>query len=90
MLITGVTGSFGKGFARLTLKHNPKAIRIFSRGEFLQSEIQAEFHDHDKLWFFIGDIREWERVYQAMRNIDSTVHATALKAPQVARFSALA
>lgn len=80
ILITGGTGSFGQKFTEVMLReHNPKAIRIFSRGELLQYEMQNKFENHPKLRFLIGDIRDRERVYRAMSGVDIVVHAAALK-----------
>ncbi len=83
ILITGGTGSFGKKFTQLVLKeHNPKAIRIFSRGELKQQLMREqfqEFHNDEKLRFFIGDVRDKNRLYRAMNNVDIVVHAAALK-----------
>ena len=78
VLLTGGTGSFGTKFVELALKHNPKAIRVFSRGEFLQWEMERRFND-ERLRFFIGDVRDRNRVYRAMKDVDIVVHAAALK-----------
>lgn len=79
ILVTGGTGSFGQKFTEMVLKkHNPKAIRIFSRGEFLQWQMAEKFND-PRLRFLIGDVREKERVYRAMNGVDIVVHAAALK-----------
>jgi FlaA1/EpsC-like NDP-sugar epimerase len=62
ILVTGGTGSFGQKFTEMALKnHNPKAIRIFSRGEYLQWEMAQKFKD-ERLRFFIGDVRDKERL----------------------------
>src|ERR1017187_9559005 len=80
ILITGGTGSFGQKFTEIVLRdHNPKAVRIFSRGELLQWEMRQTFKDDPRLRFFIGDIRERERVFRAMHGADIVVHAAALK-----------
>ena len=80
ILLTGGTGSFGKKFTRTLLEtHNPKAVRIFSRGEYLQYQMRQEFDDDPRLRFFIGDVRDRERVYRAMNGVDIVVHAAALK-----------
>ncbi len=79
ILITGGTGSFGKKFIETVLKkHNPKAIRVFSRGEFLQQQLGREIKD-ERLRFFIGDVRDKERLYRAMNGVDIVIHAAALK-----------
>ncbi len=80
ILITGGTGSFGQKFVEIALReHNPKVIRIFSRGELLQQEMREKFNNDPKLRFFIGDVRDKERVYRAMNGVDIVVHAAALK-----------
>ena len=79
ILLTGGTGSFGRKFTEIVLKeHNPKAVRIFSRGELMQQQMREQFDDQ-RLRFFIGDVRDRERLYRAMNNVDVVVHAAALK-----------
>jgi len=79
ILIIGGTGSFGKKFTRMILdEYNPKSVRIYSRGEFLQWEMQKTFQD-ERLRFLIGDVRDKERLYRAMKGVDIVVHAAALK-----------
>lgn len=80
ILVTGGTGSFGHKFIEMALKeYNPKVIRIFSRGELLQEEMRLRFKGDERLRFFIGDVRDRERVYRAMNGVDIVVHAAALK-----------
>ena len=80
ILLTGGTGSFGQKFTEIVLReHNPKAIRVFSRGELLQQQMCQRFNDDDRLRFFIGDVRDRRRVYRAMNGVDIVVHAAALK-----------
>ena len=80
ILLTGGTGSFGQKFTEIVLaEHDPKAIRIFSRGEFLQMEMARRFDTDPRLRFFIGDVRDKERLQLAMRGADIVVHAAALK-----------
>ena len=79
ILLTGGTGSFGNKFTEIILKkHDPEAIRIFSRGEKKQLDMQKKFND-DRLRFFIGDVRDKERLRRAMTDADIVVHAAALK-----------
>lgn len=79
ILLTGGTGSFGNKFTEVVLKkHNPHAIRIFSRDEKKQSDMAEKFHD-ERLRFFIGDVRHKERLHRAMHDVDIVVHAAALK-----------
>ena len=88
ILLTGGTGSFGQKFTEIALKeYNPKAIRIFSRGELLQHEMRLKFNDDPKLRFFIGDVRDRERVYRAMNGVDIVVHAAALKQVPTAEYN---
>ena len=80
ILVTGGTGSFGQKFAEVLLReHSPKVIRILSRGELLQQEMRQKFNNDEKLRFFIGDVRDRERVYRAMSGVDIVIHAAALK-----------
>ena len=81
ILITGGTGSFGKCFTKYVLTHyNPKKIIIYSRDEFKQFIMQGEFKEYaDKLRFFIGDVRDKERLTRAFEGVDYVIHAAALK-----------
>lgn len=80
ILVTGGTGSFGQKFTEVALQeHDPKVIRIFSRGELLQQEMRQKFNDDPRPRFFIGNVRDRERVYRAMNGVDIVVHAAALK-----------
>ena len=79
ILITGGTGSFGRSFlATLLREDNPQSVRIYSRGELLQYETEKLFPD-DRIRFFIGDVRDKERLSRAMNGVDIVVHAAALK-----------
>jgi UDP-N-acetylglucosamine 4,6-dehydratase len=79
ILITGGTGSFGQHFVKVILaRYRPKAIRIFSRDELKQHEMREALQD-DRLRFFIGDIRDKERLNRALRGAHIVVHAAALK-----------
>ncbi len=78
ILLTGGTGSFGQAFTEAVLKQNIKSLRIYSRGEFLQYGMQQTFKD-ERLRFFIGDVRDKERLSRAMTKCDIVVHAAALK-----------
>lgn len=87
ILVTGGTGSFGQKFTEVVLKkYKPKAIRIFSRGEYLQWEMKKKFND-ERLRFFIGDVRDKDRLSRAMNGADIVVHAAALKHVPVAEFN---
>lgn len=79
ILLTGGTGSFGNKFTEIVLKkHEPEAIRVFSRGEKKQLDMEKMFND-DRLRFFIGDVRDKDRLHRAMTDVDIVVHAAALK-----------
>ena len=83
ILITGGTGSFGKCFTKYVLQnYEPKKIIIYSRDEFKQFMMSnmPEFKPHlSKLRFFIGDVRDKERMMRAFEGVDIVVHAAALK-----------
>ena len=81
ILITGGTGSFGKAFSQYVLsKYNPKKLIIFSRDEFKQWQMKNEFISYsDKMRFFIGDVRDNERLNRAFDNVDYVVHGAAMK-----------
>src|SRR5215468_3169669 len=80
VLVTGGTGSFGNKFVEIMLqKYDPKRLVVFSRDELKQSEMVARFDDHPKLRFFIGDVRDRDRLERAMHGIDVVMHAAALK-----------
>jgi len=79
ILLTGGTGSFGKKFTEIILgEYGPKKLIIFSRDELKQYEMRRVF-DHPSLRYFIGDVRDRERLDRAMRGVDIVVHAAALK-----------
>lgn len=79
VLITGGTGSFGKAFVRRVLdSERPKAVRILSRDELKQHEFQQELND-PRAHFFIGDVRDKDRLRRAFNGADVVVHAAALK-----------
>src|SRR4051794_31707187 len=80
VLVTGATGSFGTKFIEMVLAtQNPKALRVFSRDELKQSELQRRFADDDRLRYLLGDIRDLPRLVRATRGVDVIVHAAALK-----------
>jgi UDP-N-acetylglucosamine 4,6-dehydratase/5-epimerase len=80
VLITGGTGSFGKKFTKILLQEKqPKKVIIFSRDELKQHEMQVGGYNQENLRYFIGDIRDRERLIRAMHGVDIVVHAAALK-----------
>ncbi|RLC82176.1 MAG: UDP-N-acetylglucosamine 4,6-dehydratase (inverting) [Chloroflexi bacterium] len=80
ILLTGGTGSFGKRFTEIMLEeYHPKKLIIFSRDELKQHEMRVSGFDHPSLRYFIGDVRDRERLYRAMAGVDIVVHAAALK-----------
>jgi len=90
ILITGGTGSFGKNFTRLLLKkYKPKKIIIFSRDEMKQYEMAQVFDPvkHPCLRYFIGDVRDRDRLELALNNIDYVIHAAALKQVPTAEYN---
>ncbi|PIR08033.1 UDP-N-acetylglucosamine 4,6-dehydratase (inverting) [Candidatus Gottesmanbacteria bacterium CG11_big_fil_rev_8_21_14_0_20_37_11] len=80
ILITGGTGSFGRKFAEVILeKYQPKKLIIFSRDELKQHEMRISGFDNPSLRYFIGDVRDVDRLRRAMSGVDIVVHAAALK-----------
>ncbi|MGB4492920.1 MAG: UDP-N-acetylglucosamine 4,6-dehydratase (inverting) [Halanaerobiales bacterium] len=80
ILVTGGTGSFGKKFTRMVLdRYDVNKLIIFSRDELKKAQMRAEFGDNPKLRFFIGDVRDKERLYRAFDGVDVVIHAAALK-----------
>ena len=87
ILITGGTGSFGQSFVALTLKkYNPKRLVIFSRDEMKQWEMAKIYKDDPRVRFFIGDVRDKDRLHRALHNIDFVVHAAATKIVPTAEY----
>jgi len=86
-MITGGTGSFGKKYTETLLeRYNPKKIIIYSRDELKQFEMEQEFND-PCMRYFIGDVRDCERLKQAMRGVDYVIHAAALKQVPAAEYN---
>jgi UDP-N-acetylglucosamine 4,6-dehydratase len=84
ILITGGTGSFGKKYVRTIFsRYAPKRLVIYSRDELKQSEMEREFN-FPAMRYYIGDVRDYDRLKQAMRGIDYVIHAAALKHVPVA------
>jgi len=88
ILITGGTGSFGHSFVAMTLaRYNPKKLVVFSRDEMKQWEM-AKLYGHDKrVRFFIGDVRDKERLHRGLNGVDFVVHAAATKIVPTAEYN---
>lgn len=88
ILVTGGTGSFGQTFIRLTLaKLNPKRLVVFSRDEIKQWEMAKEYGKDGRVRFFIGDVRDKDRLARALDGIDYVVHAAATKIVPTAEYN---
>ena len=88
ILVTGGTGSFGNTFVPMTLaKYNPKKIIIFSRDEMKQWDMARKFEGDSRVRFFIGDVRDKERLYRALDGVDYVVHAAATKIVPTAEYN---
>lgn len=87
VLVTGGTGSFGKKFVEIILKrHKPKKLIVFSRDELKQFEMHHVFNDRC-MRYFIGDVRDSERLHRAFHGVDIVVHAAALKQVPIAEYN---
>ena len=87
VLITGGTGSFGRAFVRAALgRYKPRRVAVFSRDELKQFEMQQEFSS-PVMRYFIGDVRDRDRLMQAMRGVDIVIHAAALKQVPAAEYN---
>jgi UDP-N-acetylglucosamine 4,6-dehydratase len=90
ILITGGTGSFGKKFTEIVLKeYKPRKLIIFSRDELKQFEMAQTFSsdDHPCIRFFIGDVRDKERLHRAFQGVDYIIHAAAMKQITAAEYN---
>jgi len=88
ILVTGGTGSFGHAFVKMTLaKFNPLKIIIFSRDEIKQWNMAKLYEDDKRVRFFIGDVRDRDRLYRALDNVDYVVHAAATKIVPTAEYN---
>ena len=90
VLITGGTGSFGRRFTETALKkYNPERLIVFSRDELKQSEMHAHFGEteYPNIRYFIGDVRDRDRLYRAFDGVDIVVHAAALKQVPAAEYN---
>lgn len=88
ILVTGGTGSFGNTFVPMTLeKYNPRKIIIFSRDEMKQWDMAKNYQNDPRVRFFIGDVRDKERLYRALDGVDYVVHAAATKIVPTAEYN---
>lgn len=88
ILVTGGTGSFGHVFVPMTLeRHNPSRLVIFSRDEMKQWEMAKRFANDSRVRFFIGDVRDKDRLYRALDGVDYVVHAAATKIVPTAEYN---
>ena len=88
ILVTGGTGSFGHTFVPMTLaKYNPKKLIIYSRDEMKQWNMAKLYKDDPRVRFFIGDVRDKERLYRALDGVDFVVHAAATKIVPTAEYN---
>lgn len=89
VLITGGTGSFGKAFVKhLFSNYRPKKVIVFSRDEFKQFQMSCQYHEPEhEVRYFLGDIRDKERLYRAFEDVDYVVHAAALKQVPAAEYN---
>lgn len=88
ILITGGTGSFGSTFVPMTLKnHAPNKIIVFSRDEMKQWDMAKKFEGDKRVRFFIGDVRDKDRLYRALDDVDYVVHAAATKIVPTAEYN---
>jgi UDP-N-acetylglucosamine 4,6-dehydratase len=79
VLITGGTGSFGKALTKRLIESKARRIAIFSRDELKQLKMRENFENEDRLRWFLGDVRDLDRLKQAMYKVDFVIHAAALK-----------
>ena len=88
ILVTGGTGSFGHTFVPMTLaRYNPRKLIIYSRDEMKQWEMAKLFQSDERVRFFIGDVRDRERMYRALDGVDYVVHAAATKIVPTAEYN---
>jgi len=88
ILITGGTGSFGNAFVPMTLaKFNPRKVIVYSRDEMKQWEMAKHFGNDSRVRFFIGDVRDRDRLYRALDGVDYVVHAAATKIVPTAEYN---
>src|SRR3990167_10033439 len=89
ILLTGGTGSFGQTFIDFLMakKDFKGTIRVFSRGEYEQYQLQQRYLEDSRLRFLIGDVREKDRLHRAMQGVNIIIHAAALKHITIAEYN---
>ena len=88
ILLTGGTGSFGHKFVPMTLaRYNPRKLIIYSRDEMKQWNMAKLYKDDPRVRFFIGDVRDKDRLYRALDGVDFVVHAAATKIVPTAEYN---
>src|SRR5262245_5380286 len=88
ILVTGGTGSFGNAFVRTVLdSHNPRKVVVFSRDEMKQYEMSQRIGEDDRIRFFLGDVRDGDRLKRACEDVDIVIHAAALKQVPAAEYN---
>tara|TARA_R110002095_G_scaffold141487_3_gene122716 strand:+ start:147 stop:1121 length:975 start_codon:yes stop_codon:yes gene_type:complete len=87
VLVTGATGSFGRQFLKHALETDVEKLIVFSRDELKQYNLQQEHYGEERLRFFLGDVRDRDRVYRAFDGVDFVVHAAALKQIPAAEYN---
>jgi FlaA1/EpsC-like NDP-sugar epimerase len=86
ILVTGGTGTFGRAFVNRVLKSNVERVCVLSRGEHAQADMREQIKD-DRVRFFIGDVRDRNRLRRAFHDVEVVVHAAALKRIEVAEYN---
>lgn len=89
ILITGGTGFFGQGFVRRMLSMGPERICIFSRSEWMQAQMRIALNNDSRLRWFIGDVRDVDRLRRAMDGVDLVIHAAALKRIETVEYNVI-
>ena len=88
ILVTGGTGSFGNKFTEMTLaRFKPKKIIVFSRDEMKQWDMSLKYRNDDRVRFFLGDVRDRDRLYRAVNGVDIVIHAAAAKIVPTAEYN---